>query len=377
MPNRNPILRCGYLLPRLLLLWAILDIGLRFAPARWYPLHVNDFAMITGTHRTNVTYQNAHAYGDLATYGNCTACRQYRPESVHIDSRGFANPDSSRAYDAILVGDSFGLGVQQSAGETLASQISSRTGLSVYNACRVGRAISREDLMALIDELGIANGIVFFELMDRSLSATDSSAEEPKLNRLDRWYKNAEYSPLANISRDIVGRLYDGHFMPNPYTARIVRKLLPGGQTLLFFPEDLERTEPSRTEWWAKYLTVLNKELRQRNFQLIVILLPSKYTVYQALIRDATKTDKSEALKELEEKLHGLPVVNTSPALQQAAADELAHGRLLYWRDDTHWNAEGVRVAAEQLQTQYPGGLPTIPDAARVRAISQKSSDSR
>src|ERR1700738_637947 len=162
MPNRTSILRCGYLLPRVLLLWALLDVMLRFAPAQWYTFHQNEFAMITATHRTNLTYQASHAYGDLATFGNCLECRQYRPMSVHIDARGFANPSSSGPYNAILVGDSFGLGAQQPAGATLASQISLRTGLSVYNACRVGRAISREDLMALIDELGMVNGTVFF-----------------------------------------------------------------------------------------------------------------------------------------------------------------------------------------------------------------------
>jgi hypothetical protein len=338
--------------------------------------------MVTGPHdmgpfRTNLTYQNSHAYGDLASMGNCLDCRQYRPMNIRTDERGFANPPSSGPYDAILMGDSFGLGAEQPQGANLASQISQHTGLSIYNTCAPMRAMSREHLMELIDQLGMTHGTVFFELMDRSLGYAGPPPKTPEQERLDRWSKNAEYSPLANISRDIVGRFYDGRLMPNPYAPNVVRRQLPDGQTILFFPEDLERTEPNRATWWAKYLTLLNKELRQRNFQLIVILVPSKYTVYQPLIKDATKTDKSEALKELQGKLHNLPVVNTAPALQQAAADELVHGRLLYWRDDTHWNADGVRVAVQQLESQYAGGLPTVPHAATVKAISQKPTDSR
>ena len=364
MPTRNSILRCGYLLPRVLLLWALLDVMLRFAPPQWYVLHQNEFAMITGTHRTNLTYQNSHAYGDLATLGNCTECRQYRLMNVHIDERGFANPASSRSYDAILVGDSFGLGAQQPTGATLASQISLRTGLSVYNACTVRQAISREDLMVLIDELGIVKGTIFFELMDRSLGNVRSSPDDPRLERLDRWYTNAAYSPLSNVSREIVGRLYDGRLMPNPYAVNVDRTLLPTGQTMLFFKEDLQEGAPNGPTWWAKYLRVLNKELHQRGFRLIVILVPSKYTVYQPLIDGAKKTNKREAFEELEEKLNDVPVVNTTPALQQAAADQLERGQLLYWPDDTHWNAEGVRVAAEQLQVQYAAGFSGAAGAA-------------
>jgi hypothetical protein len=377
MPTRNSFLRPGYLLPRLLLLWALLDIMLRFAPPQWYTFRTSEFAMVTGRHdmgpfRTNLTYQNSHAYGDLASIGNCLDCRQYRPMSIHTDERGFVNPPSSGSYDAILIGDSFGLGAEQPEGANLASQISQHTGLSIYNACSPMRAISREHLMELINQLGMAHGAVFFELMDRSFGYAGPPPKTPERERLDRWSQNAEYSPLANISRDIVGRLYDGHLMPNPYAPNIARKLLPNGETMLFFPEDLQRAEPNRVTWWAKYLGVLNKELRQRNFQLIVILVPSKYTVYQPLIKGAIKTDKSEALNELQNELKDVPVVNTTAALQQAAAAELVQGNLLYWRDDTHWNAEGVRVAVEQLQIQYAASFPTTPAAALVKAISQK-----
>lgn len=118
--------------------------------------------------------------------------------NIHIDVRGFANPASSGPYDAILVGDSFGIGAEQPQGANLASQISLRTGLSVYNACSPVRAISRENLIVLIDELGMTHGTVFFELMDWSLGFFHSAQEHPGSEGLDRWSKNLQYSPLAN-----------------------------------------------------------------------------------------------------------------------------------------------------------------------------------
>lgn len=369
MATRNSILRCGYLLPRVLLLWALLDIMLRFAPPQWYTFRVHEFAMVTGPHnmgpfRTNFTYQNLRAYGDLASLSNCVDCRWYRPMNIHVDGRGFANPVSSGPYDAILMGDSFGIGAEQAGDATLLSQLSQRTGLRIYNSCAPIRAITREQLMELIDQLGMTSGTVFFELMDRSLGTLPLLQEGTQFERSDRWSENAEYSPLGNVSRELVGRLYDGQLMPNPYAVNVVRKRLRTGQTMLFFREDLEKAAPNGPTWWAKYFHVLNKELQQRGFRLIVILVPSKYTVYQPLIDDAAKTNKREAFEELEEKLNDVPVVNTAPALQQAAAEALEHGQLLYWPDDTHWNAEGVRVAAQQLQAQYAAGLSGTAGAA-------------
>jgi hypothetical protein len=66
------------------------------------------------------------------------------------------------------------------------------------------------------------------------------------------------------------------------------------------------------------------EEFSGRSFQ--PILVPSKYTVYQPLIDGAKKTNKHEAFEELEEKLKDVPVVNTTRALQQAAAEGLEHG---------------------------------------------------
>jgi len=291
--------------------------------------------------------------------------------SIHIDERGFANPSSSAAYDAILVGDSFGIGAEQPSGETLASDISRRTGLSIYNACSPVRAISRENLMALIGQLGMSDGTVFYELMDWSLSYYHSAQQDRSLQGLDRWSENLTYSPLANISRDVVGRLYDGHLLPNPYAANVVRKRLPDGRPILFQLDDVLDASPDGPRLWAKYFRVLQKELRQRNFQLIVILVPSKYTVYQPLIKDASKTNKSEAFDELQKDLQGVAVVNTTPALRQAAADGLKQGDLLYWRDDTHWNADGVRIAADQFEAQYASGLPVL-GTTKITSISHK-----
>jgi hypothetical protein len=45
----------------------------------------------------------------------------------------------------------------------------------------------------------------------------------------------------------------------------------------------------------------------------------------------------------------GVPVVDSTPLLAAQAAERLPRHEYLYWRDDTHWNAAGIRLAAEAV----------------------------
>ena len=53
-----------------------------------------------------------------------------------------------------------------------------------------------------------------------------------------------------------------------------------------------------------------------------------------------------------------LPLLDLTPALRTAAARALAQGEFVFWPDDTHWNAAGIRAAADALApflSELPG----------------------
>ena len=50
----------------------------------------------------------------------------------------------------------------------------------------------------------------------------------------------------------------------------------------------------------------------------------------------------------------GVDVVNLLPVFREATAE----GRRLYWRDDTHWNDEGIRLGAEEVGRVMEAVLP-------------------
>jgi hypothetical protein len=89
-------------------------------------------------------------------------------------------------------------------------------------------------------------------------------------------------------------------------------------------------------------------------------------------MENAVPTNKSAQFEELRKELPDISIVNTTPKLQAAAAEALPRGSLLYWPDDTHWNATGVAVAADQVAELYATGHDhaTMP---KMRSVSQPS----
>ena len=78
---------------------------------------------------------------------------------------------------------------------------------------------------------------------------------------------------------------------------------------------------------------------------LLFVLVPDKERVYaEALPRSAQIGMRPSVLPDIESRMRkeGLSVVNLLPAFDSAAANS----EMLFWRDDTHWNAQGVRLAA-------------------------------
>ena len=49
-----------------------------------------------------------------------------------------------------------------------------------------------------------------------------------------------------------------------------------------------------------------------------------------------------------------IPVVNLSAPFRSQAEKLLASDDYIYWLDDTHWNREGIRTAAEIIAATSP-----------------------
>jgi hypothetical protein len=63
------------------------------------------------------------------------------------------------------------------------------------------------------------------------------------------------------------------------------------------------------------------------------------------------RTDRPRYLDVVEQRLAAanVPVMNLTPKFSKQAASLLPQDEYLYWMDDTHWNGEGIREAAQAI----------------------------
>jgi len=81
-----------------------------------------------------------------------------------------------------------------------------------------------------------------------------------------------------------------------------------------------------------------------------VFFIPTKYRVYQRWLEPTERLPHAswQHLSQLCEKYH-VPCTDLTPTLVSRSETLLAEGRFTWWRDDTHWNAEGIDAAAERV----------------------------
>jgi hypothetical protein len=84
----------------------------------------------------------------------------------------------------------------------------------------------------------------------------------------------------------------------------------------------------------------------------VVVFIPDKYRVYAGLIDDSPVTGLPHAqwayLKSAADNLK-IPAIDLTPHLVDRSIELLPQNLVTYWRDDTHWNVNGERVAARVL----------------------------
>ena len=129
---------------------------------------------------------------------------------------------------------------------------------------------------------------------------------------------------------------------------------------MLFLPSDVEPfhrhrdVEPARDYIRGLVAAVAAAGVRPR-----VVLVPHKYSVYYPLLSGSAPApgDSVHPLTQLATELRNdrVDVLDLTPRLQLEARNASASHRYIYWRDDTHWNAEGVAIAAEAIRAAWYG----------------------
>jgi len=358
----------GYLIPRIVVLAMLADGACRLLPLSaiafrgWEALFAP--SALVGWFRPNACYHNRSSYGDLAALSNRRWLRQYRDECFTTDALGCRNcsaPCRQQPPDVLVVGSSFSVGTGVTDRETLAVQLQALTGKCVYNAG--GFHFEAPRIRRMARRLGMHGGLVIAEYLERydipngpfaPVSDSEVSANTAAPGSYQHWPTRLKAS-LGNSRLQILAQrayklLENDWLLPNPYAPAAAASTLRNGATMLFVPEDIDNHRRRRpVDHAAAYFSWLATELRRENLELLVVLVPDKYTVYGPLLQEPATSDSY--LERLAAALRptGIPLVNLLPVFRRQAGDLLDRGEYLYWRDDTHWNATGIGVAAREI----------------------------
>jgi hypothetical protein len=374
----------GYVIPRVLLIIAILDVVLRMVPAGWRIYDVGEREVryrIPGDAFERNLRLHSVSFGDLVRIGNLSDGEELRSSEFTTDGLGFRNTAVSRPVGGIIFGDSFAAGADRDD-DTLAVQLQNKIGCGVYNAYGRDPKFQRPDITvveSVMGRVGMDRGFVIVEGVERlmfqkSIQEKGGSIRSyvPGISRvldvLERAHeiigtpgsqiqRFIDQSRLALVSEREIRLLKNDRILPNSYGDYIVKTMLQNDERMLFYPDEMqtyERKWPTQVSYW----TSLAQDLKKTKVTFIVVLVPNKYTVYHSLLSNGPKVEvqPGELLSRLEAELRssGIAVVNLTNALQSDAALNIDRHVYNYFREDTHWNARGIEIAAAEINRALP-----------------------
>jgi hypothetical protein len=380
----------GRAIPALLAAVFVADVAARFVPVD--PLTFRAWEALSryrppgAAFEPNRRYVHGQSYGDAAAMGNLPDLRQYRPEAFTTDARGFRNMGTSeeRPVGILLAGDSFAVGSGVDDGATLSTMMSGALGCRVYNAA--GVLPDPDRLRDLARDLGLHRGLVVHAYAEEVEPPSVPTSTKRELNRLIAGASSVVgrlaglargfvlVSPLRIASEKLFKQISNDRVLPNPYRTHVVRGTLANGDPILFVAAKLALVRSPRPVS-ADYWSWLDAELETAGLDLLVVLVPSKNTVYRSELVDPARRDdeRGDFMDRLAQALAaaGVAVINLTPALAREAARRAPARDYLYWRDDIHWNREGIRLAADTI-----AGHPAFSGACERRHAAASRSHS-
>jgi hypothetical protein len=307
------------------------------------------------------------SYGDLSNLANLPKYRTYRRELFTTDKLGFRNPEGladSGRVKAILIGDSFGAGSGVADEDTLAAQLGTR-GVTTYNVAPM--RLDVKGMQAMAARLRMDEGWILFQQVTglryaylASASVTSAAPRErPSPSFYYRFERNLHTPtfPLRIMADRWLKSWQDGRWFSNPYAKSVEVRRLRNHDTMLFFAgETIEPTLPRHAldsiETTVALYRGVNEQLRSTGLRLKVLLVPDRFTAYAHLLETGAWTGGMPPYQqELDRHLRaaGVPVINLYDVIAAGATAAAENYEYLYWRDDTHWNAAGIRVAAAEI----------------------------
>lgn len=340
------------------LLCAVVIHLLGLDKAMYYRPHerlvVQDYDLGHRAYKKDARVEMDMPHGDLKAL---TAAPLAQPRRVvfRTDHAGFRNDAEYVPGQMVLVGDSFVVGMGDSQPDILSAQLNRDWRLPSYN---LGHPGDISDYLATVRAFRIRHpgpfrGALFlFEGNDFETSYEPAKASSPLARWLGRYYGFFSATDLHRVTRSLYTRAVKSRDIASSDNVRM--ETLAGRHMGFYTPYVAVTTRDKFT-----MPTAMARDLEELAGQMErVFFIPTNYRVYASLLgRPSPPHAQWKALDGLcREK--GWRCVDLTPALVAASAELLKQGKFTWWLDDTHWNRDGMAVAARVVAEQMGGKAP-------------------
>lgn len=312
--------------------------------------------------RLRLAFQGA----DLHGLGGAGPARVYQCDTT-LDGDGFRNSPGLDEARVVLIGDSFIEGLQVTDDELVSARLTELLGAPVANLGRTGYGPQQE--LEVLRRYGLSRqprAVVwaFYEGNDlQDIRAYASQRQRVVKSRRDSPYRQRRARSFArNAALGLLRWWNAGPSVPARLRAGVVHDST-GADVSIYFScgvhegaaeEALGRVESDEMEALQAILGRAHELCREREIDLIVAFVPSKFRVHHDLCRfDADSPCPDWPIDDLPKAVEkaaraASPEIGfldlTTPMRSRAEA-----GELVYLTDDTHWSPAGHHAAAVAL----------------------------
>jgi alginate O-acetyltransferase complex protein AlgJ len=278
----------------------------------------------------------------------------------HTDRFGYRNRDEAKAPEVVIVGDSNTVGAGLTQSQVLSVVLGNRLKTWVYSFAPASLNTFLRDRSLVHDKprVVVVATIEWDIPLLRPLKPELASPSEFERRFMEFRSTVKESRPLQSIAVPI-DRLFKANML-HYYRAsmrRAVKSILPQGAavspqkpgvpSIRFFLGDLAAQDvpADRFDSTLKVLRSYNDLLRKMGIRFIFLPIPNKENIYHDLIPSKKRSVfLSQLMKSLKEE--GIETIDLLSAYDEVYRRK---GPVLYPPDDSHWSAEGVRIAAGLL----------------------------
>ena len=321
------------------------DHNYYFRPHEKYTV-ADSFGKFNATYQKNINSLEITKYGDICHFanykevGSCYFSEGARTNRFITDKYGYKTLGNLSKAKVVLIGDSFlaGMGGEKME-EQLGWRIKNITGIDTYEAAHPGNPLHYIHRLEKIKKISKSDKKFLILLFE----GNDFSRYEEYIKSKPWHYLRPIYVPiLKQIFNTPLGKLY----------ASYAEKKFPKYD----LPEYTIKEVSGRKQAFSNYFInasnsnlkffPMNKFLSLKNDLCSVVFIPTASSVY---LNQKSFETRHPMLKKQFDQLNnsGFQIINLTKDFKSFTKEN--PNIPLWWSDDTHWNKNGINLAAKVI----------------------------